>query len=79
MLHAGLAIAIKILFFAHKSPATRKAPPAGKGDAAKGGGGGHGKSGNGGDGSGKGGDDGADDGNDDARMLVEMVRMVLRI
>jgi hypothetical protein len=33
VLHAGLAIAIKILFFAHGSPA-RKDPPADKGDEA---------------------------------------------
>lgn len=69
VLHAGLAVAIKILFFAHKSPATKKVPPgksatspAGKGDAAKGN------------------DKGADDdANDDARMLVSIVRMLLRI
>lgn len=40
VLHAGLAIAIKILFFAHKSPATKElpkvpSPPAGKGDDAR--------------------------------------------
>lgn len=33
-LHAGLAIAIKILFFAHASPARKAAPPAKQPDEA---------------------------------------------